>query len=335
MIVNGMDSSELHDEFRYIHHFLMGHAFLAKQRDGEALAQFTAALALRPDSAEACYALSLAQDDLEQTRLPPPDSLVPDSFAQAYLRRGFALEQRGEKAEAEKVFARAIALNPATPGTLVHFAYLLAVQGRLEDAIAAFRQALIRQPDGTDAALGLTNMLLHRLDFAAAATVLEGVLGRDGNDAAALMLRAVSWLAQGDLAAAEQDLRHIIDLPDPSAQAYSLLGLLLQKRGEMDDAEILHRRALALDAGDGQAIRYFAFWLLLAGRPQEADTAMSIGMSKTWVGSQSWPHLCHAEFLFLQSLESEARLALERARTTTPWASPLQEKLHRSLFRQP
>lgn len=344
-----MNGPASHSHFQYTHLFQMGHALLAKQLSVEAMARFKAALALRPDSAEAHYGLALALDDsgrpqeaaasFEQAGQLAPEfaqaevkDFAPAFLAPAYLRQAIRQSNCGQSAAAEKAIGRACAIDPATPSIYVHLGYVFAAQGRLTDAVAAFRQAVLHESDLNEAYRGLGNMLTQTLEFSEATASLNQAIDQAPEDGSGYMLRAVLMVAQGKLELAEQDTRRAIDL-DPTAMAYSLLGLLVQRQTKMDEAEALHRTALAMDEDFGLLHCHFSFWLQEAGRNEEAATVMAHGIDLA--SSESWAHACHSEFLSRQGRHAEAQAALDRGRAQEPWTFPLQGKLRQALFRHP
>ena len=94
-----------------------GYGLLENQRFDAAIAEFDAAIALRPDN------------------------------AQGYYYRGLALERSGRSVAAADDFSRAVSLDPSDSDALEKFGQLQSELGRHASAVDAFRRLIEQRPD--------------------------------------------------------------------------------------------------------------------------------------------------------------------------------------------
>ncbi|MBV8654350.1 MAG: glycosyltransferase family protein, partial [Alphaproteobacteria bacterium] len=110
-----------------------GIALHALRRDGEAIAHYEAAIALRPD------------------------------FVEAHANRGVSLQAVGQPVEAIVCYERALTLRPDHPGALNNLGIALQSLGHAEEAKACFQRILAVHPEDTEARYNL-GVALHVLD---------------------------------------------------------------------------------------------------------------------------------------------------------------------------
>ncbi len=188
--------------------YLLGYAYLQTNRASQAVAPLQRALAVS-ENPERLNALAQAY---EQTGRPPAD--------------------------AEKLYARAVALQPAAADVRVNYGRLLEAQGRLSEAVRQYRAAIAEEPW-----------------LAQAHVLLGGALAKGG-----------------DLPGAVAALREAVTLEPDQADALTNLGVLVAQGGQVDQAGRLFRRAVAADARNANAQANLALYWLNEGRPQDALT---------------------------------------------------------------
>jgi serine/threonine-protein kinase len=155
-------------------------------RPQEAEGFFRAAIALRPGSAEAHSALSIAltpQGDYDGAVAACRQAIALDpQFATAHLNLGHALWQKGNLDAAIPVFRQALALDPNHAAFYLDLSRILARRGDLDGAREVCRQALTHEPKDAE----FCNMLAWYL-----AVRFEDPRLRDPQQAVAMALRAV------------------------------------------------------------------------------------------------------------------------------------------------
>jgi Flp pilus assembly protein TadD len=180
-----------------------------------------------------------------------------------------ALSRQGKEAEAEKLFRRAIALDPRNAQAHTNLGAVLDRQGKQAEAEKLFRRAIALDPG-----------------LAVAHTNLGWVLGRQGKEAEEHHRRAIALdprhaqahnnlgsvlVRQGKAAEAEKLFRRAIALDPRHAQAHNNLGSVLVRQGKAAEAEKLFRRAIALDPGLADAHTNLGGVLGWQGKLPEAE----------------------------------------------------------------
>jgi tetratricopeptide (TPR) repeat protein len=209
----------------------------------EAIRFYTAAVALRPESAGARlnFGNALAAKGRLNAALAAyrrAAELKPD-YAEAHSNVGNAMRQMGRLDEALFACTDAINLKPELPEAHFTFGLVLEQKGRLDEAIFAYRRAVELKPGYAEAHNNLGSILgeVGRLDEAIAAC------------------------------------RQAIMSKPQLAEAHYGLGLTLDRQGHPDEAIVAYRRAIALKPGYAEAHSNLGVALDLQGRPDEALTA--------------------------------------------------------------
>lgn len=150
----------------YMAHYRLGFALGEAGRDDEALQEYRAALAIRPNFPDPYNNIG----QLEQKLGRPADALanydralaLDPALAPAHGNRANALDDLGRPEEAERAYREAIRLDPRLPELHNDFGVALAKQGRLEEAVMEMREAIRLRPGYGDAYLNLARAL-HQL----------------------------------------------------------------------------------------------------------------------------------------------------------------------------
>ena len=148
---------------------------------------------------------------------------------------GLVAHQTGRNEEAIAWIGRAIAVEP-NAAEYSHLGEAYRAMGRLDDAVASYRQALALQPDYSEAHNNLGNVLRDR----------------------------------GALNEAIAEYQHAVRLKPDFAKAHNNLGLALASRGEFEEAAAAHRRALEIQPAYPEAHYNLSIVLAEQGRPDEA-----------------------------------------------------------------
>jgi tetratricopeptide (TPR) repeat protein len=176
----------------------------------------------------------------------------PD-FAQAHYNLGVALAEENQPADAVRSFRAALALQPRY--ALAHYALgnVLSAQGQRDEAIACYRQALASKPDCAEAYNNLGLALLDAGRAGEAAVVLrQGARLRpqaaEGHNNLGLALAAL-----GRFAEAEACYERALALNPRYAEAHNNLACALQALGRHEEALASHELALWLQPGSASA----------------------------------------------------------------------------------
>jgi Flp pilus assembly protein TadD len=142
----------------------LGVAYVQVGRVADAVAQFRAALRVRPDLAMAHYNLGvIAMGDNSvveaEARFRRAIELRPD-YAEARNNLGIVLEATGRVNDAEAQYRGAIAAHANNAGAHNNLGRLLLARGAVTDATAEFRASLRVRPDNADARYNLGRALI-------------------------------------------------------------------------------------------------------------------------------------------------------------------------------
>ena len=175
-----------------------------------------------------------------------PASPAGGSSPEAVFAAAFQLHQAGDTCQADALYRSIPAGSTVDAARHYCLGHLYYTQGRLDEAAAAFSQAVAIQHDHVEA---ITNLGTVLLDLQRPAEALEA-------NRRALAIRPDSALAQGNLGKALQDLgrldeaigayhQAIVMQPDNATVLTNLSAALLEQ-GEWETAAAASRRAIAL-----------------------------------------------------------------------------------------
>lgn len=212
-------------------------------------------------------------------------------------------------------------------------------------AVAAYCRLSIRDGDLTrcllyldserkrrpDAAIKLhvyeASVLLEQKQYSNGIAMLTRALETYRDDIDLVYSRSLLFEMQGDLAAAEKDLRSILNRQPDHANSLNALGYLLANRTDrLDEAHQLITRALALEP-DSAAITDSMGWLLYKqGRPAEALPYLEKAM-QLMPNHEIAAHL--GEVLWVLGKHKQARAIWKRGIEDDPDSDILKETLRR------
>jgi tetratricopeptide (TPR) repeat protein len=199
-------------------------------------------------------------------------ALRPES-AEAHDRLGQALAGMGSHAAAVACFEEAIRRKPEYANAHHNLAVALNMQGRNDEALVAVREALRLKPDNARAWNTLGNALagLKRLDEARAA--YQEAVRQDPDYASALCNLGRVYKDQGELDLAIAALQKAVRLEPDLALAHLCLGIALAAKGRPDEAVTAYQAALDLDPNNATAHYNLAVALRARGRVADAIAA--------------------------------------------------------------
>ncbi|MBF0182128.1 MAG: tetratricopeptide repeat protein [Magnetococcales bacterium] len=193
------------------------------------------------------------------------------NHADAMHLLGVLSHQGGRHEAALEWIDKAIALRQ-DPLYLLNLGNLLKEMGRLDDAIASFRQALALDPDRVEAHFGLACALRHT-DPEASSRALMRVIALQPEHAEALHLLGMAVFAAGRLDEAVELVERAIASNDRDATYHCNLGVLYKKRDQPDKTVECYRRALAIQPDLFETAYKMGLSLQGMGRHDEAEAA--------------------------------------------------------------
>jgi tetratricopeptide (TPR) repeat protein len=178
---------------------------------------------------------------------------IAPSFSPVYNQLGYSYRFSGDTAKAESAFKKYIELIPDDPNPYDSYAELLLKVGRFDESIANYRKALGIDPTFVNSRLGIATDLDLQGKTKEARRELDTMLQSakdDGQRRAGLFSKTVSYVHEGDFAAARHELEKQYALGEKIGDALAmsgdlaLMGNLAIEAGDATAAETNYRRAL-------------------------------------------------------------------------------------------
>jgi len=296
-------------------HYVLGSALSENGDQGGAENEWRQAAQLQPSMVQVQRVLArLAvakqdQDLLQKTseRIVENDPQAPDG----YIFRAMAEANQKQPDKAEADLNRAIQLAPQNPLGFAKMGEWWLTQRRYADAEKFYEQALVRDPNFSDALRGLIatyteekqparalarvqaqitkapqnsdyyfilgGLQVNKKDFAAAESSLRKAISLDQNNMNAFFLLGQVEVQQGSLDKAIASSYEWIRQNPKDVQAYVLTGSLEDARGDWKKAQDLYKKALEIQPSYPLAENNLAYSMLENGG--NADVALSLAQS--------------------------------------------------------
>jgi serine/threonine-protein kinase len=252
-------------------------------RTEEAIGYYRAARALRPETAHELAHLLERQGRGEEAvavfedlvRLRPGDG-------RHWLCYGRRLQARGDRAGADAALEKAVValreairLQPDVGRNYHNLGQTLSAQGKVDEAIAEFRQGSRLLPEDAQAHISLGAILSNQKhDYAGAEVEFREAIRLQPDDAIAHDDLGNALDDQGKRTEAIAEFREAIRLRPDYAGAHNNLAFALMESGDLAGAMPSVREALRIDPGSGPALATLAEILLISGRFAEAVPAL-------------------------------------------------------------
>lgn len=188
----------------------------------------------------------------------------------AHNNLGMALALEGRLDDALGHFRQALALDPARPVSHYNVGFTLAHQGQPREAIGYLRESLRLRPADADAHFTLGVALAATGARAEAVRHFEESLALRPEDAQVHREMANALAAEGDLEGAGRHFEESLRLDPSDFRTHSKYGNLLSARGRQAEAATHYRESLRLYPADARTRNNLATALLALGRLPEA-----------------------------------------------------------------
>ncbi len=172
---------------------------------------------------------------------------IDPSNAAAYGNLAIISAQQGDLAEAERLLRQEIRLRPNYPAGYNNLGSVLQQQARLVDAIAAHRQAIKLNPNYPEAYLALGNALRQQGNLEEAMAAYRSAIKARRDYPEAHNNIGVLLQMQGRLGQAAAAYHEAVALRPAYAEAEYNLGNVLHQKHELDAAEAAYRRVISLN----------------------------------------------------------------------------------------
>lgn len=234
----------------------------------------------RPDVQVKAASLLLAAGEFEQARKHADLALKTDpSLIDAQIVRAYTLAGLKDVDGAIKELEKASAAAPGDFRPYVSLGAVEAASGKLTEAEAAFKKAVLADPSSAQAKLGLAYFYWATRRPAEAERVVNEVLAADPNDVGGNRLLALVYGATGRVREAEGPLRRLVGMKD--ARATLALADVYMNSGRTDEARPLYEQLRSEKATRDVAAARLAGLEFRAGRRAEAHAVLDAQLKET------------------------------------------------------
>jgi protein O-mannosyl-transferase len=171
----------------------------------------------------------------------------------AHTDLGFALLQQGRVDEAMVHFQQALQIRPGYAEARFNLGNALLQQGRVDEAMVYFQQALQIKPGYADAHFNLGVALVRKGNVDDAMAHFQQALEIEPDDAEARLALGNALLQQGRVDEAMGYFRTAQQIEPDDAEAHLALGNALLQQGRMDEAIVHFQTALQIEPKNAEA----------------------------------------------------------------------------------
>ncbi len=192
-----------------------------------------------PSDVDVLYAAHRVYSELADTAIYSIAVLEPDS-PRMYQAKGDQLAQQGNTPGAIAAYRQALKRDPHLPGAHYELAEILSTSissAEREEAEAEYKSALNDNPMDEKADCGLASINVHRSDFQAASQYYAQAVGLQPDDPAANEGLGMALMSLGELKEAKPYLEKSVQLDPSKGSAHYRLGLLDRKVGDATEAK--------------------------------------------------------------------------------------------------
>lgn len=256
---------------------VLGKALLAQGQSQKALDELTPALsntsapllAMRGDAYLFLGDAAKAKQAYEQAL-----ALQPGAGAALLGMARYSMVQK-DPAAAEQLIAEAVAKDAANPEVWAFKAALLRVQGKPDEALAAYEQLLKLRPSHRTAHVDKAQIEITQKKFDAARADIAAARKIIPGDLLVSYTQAMLDFSEEKYVPANDALQKILGVAPEHKPSILLAGAVEQKLGALKQSEQHLRKYLQASPGDAYARKLLAQTLLLSGQAGEAVTVLA------------------------------------------------------------
>jgi tetratricopeptide (TPR) repeat protein len=184
--------------------------------------------------------------------------------------RGERLAGEGKIDEAIEAFRQAVSIDPQFAAAYYNLGVLLRMQGQLDEAVGSYQKALVLTPDFAEAHYHLGNALQELEKFEDAVVSYHKALVLKPEFAEAHCSLGIAHQERGRLDDAAASYKRAIAIKPDNAWAHHNLGNVHQNLGRLDEAVASYKRALAIKPDYAEAHSNLGSAFLDLGRLEDA-----------------------------------------------------------------
>jgi len=288
-------SSQLWDDPTFVKEFLGSYGFLAgaeppiSDEEKESLRNLidlikaspnAAIQALEPqitDSSSAAFDFILANLYFQSGNLTKAERFYSNAivkfpdFRRAYKNLGLVQVQQGDFNKAVSTISKAMELGEVDGRSYGLLGYGYLTQEKYYPAEAAYRQAILMQPDVTDWKVGLARTLLETERYADAIALFDTLLLESPDNGDYWMLQGNAYLGKGDSMAAAKNLEVVRRMGAADLSTLTLLGDIYMNNSNADLALDAYLAATEIaTAGDSKPLLRAASLFTRSGEYEQA-----------------------------------------------------------------
>ena len=181
-----------------------------------------------------------------------------------------ALAKHGDMAQAFEQFARSLALEPNNTTTLNSYARALAEHGDMAQAFELFARSLALEANNTTTLTSYASALIQTEAFPQAFECLERAQQLDPNNPILLSTYGVALVAYGEIKASLEKFEQALQLQSDNILTLTNYGKALVQAKRYEQALALFERVLAISPNDSFALFLAANTLQILKRPKDA-----------------------------------------------------------------
>jgi Flp pilus assembly protein TadD len=205
---------------------------------------------------------------------------IDPSIVEAWMQLALAQRALGRRDEARDSLLQARALRPGDENILHNLALYFLEASRFAEATALLRDATERNPQSARLWQLFGSALRSNSEPQPAVAAFSRVLELDPTNATGLAQPSAVHLAQlafdrGDDAVAEREARRALGWDGKDARALDVLGLALQRTGDLEGAATAFAGAVEVDPARAETFNYLGSVRYRQARWSEAQAAFS------------------------------------------------------------
>jgi len=177
----------------------------------------------------------------------PPEKKTPTEDKKDWLQKGYELSKQGKLDEALDAYRKALEIDPKFANAWYNMGIVFEEQGKLDEALDAYRKALEIDPKLANAWIGMGNTLNNQGKLDEALDAYRKALKFDPKNALAWNNMGAVLNSQGKLDKALDACRKALEIDPKYADAWYNMGIVLRKQGKLDEALDAYRKTLEID----------------------------------------------------------------------------------------